>query len=182
MVLTVSMAVAVALVAVAWATGGLRAVPKPEPRKPVRLIDLGRYAVDVTGALLHRESGGPVTLDATLRVTDHPRRSWPDRRCCFPTVFRTRTTRRTLVNAHTSGPRQQIVREVSKAVPDGERHDVASGETNRAQRQHRGGSGHASRADVAVAVDATVIIHLFRSSDRVDPSGLPYGPGPRMPE
>jgi hypothetical protein len=75
MLLTVSTASAVAVVAGAWATGGLRAVPRPQPRKPASSIDLGRYDVDVTGAVLHRETGGPVTLDVTLRVADKDSRS-----------------------------------------------------------------------------------------------------------
>jgi hypothetical protein len=75
LVLGISMASAVALLAGVWADGGLRAAPRPASRRPATSIDLGRYAVDVTGALLHRETGGPVTLDVTLRVTDQDSRS-----------------------------------------------------------------------------------------------------------
>jgi hypothetical protein len=75
MVLSVSMACAAALVAGVWADGGLRATPRPEPRRPTTSLDLGRYSVDVTGAVLHRQAGGPVTLDVTLRVTDQDSRS-----------------------------------------------------------------------------------------------------------
>jgi hypothetical protein len=74
-VLGVSMACAVALVAGLWADGGLRASPRPEPRKPATSLDLGRYAVDVTGAVLHQPAGGPSTLEVTLRVTDQDSRS-----------------------------------------------------------------------------------------------------------
>jgi hypothetical protein len=75
LVMGVSMASAAALIAGVWADGGLRAAPRPESRGPATSIDLGRYAVDVTGALLHQETGGPVTLDVTMRVTDQDSRS-----------------------------------------------------------------------------------------------------------
>jgi hypothetical protein len=78
-VLIVSVAIAVtlaaALVAAVWAAGGLRADPRPQQRDFASSIDLGRYAVRVTGAVLHRPAHGPVTLDVTLRVTDQDSRS-----------------------------------------------------------------------------------------------------------
>jgi hypothetical protein len=72
--LTAAAATAVMLIGSAYATGGLRTVPKPQPRRPEQTLDLGRYAVAVTGAVLHRQAGGLI-LDVTLRVKSKDRRS-----------------------------------------------------------------------------------------------------------
>lgn len=77
LVLTSATVCAVALVVAAWATGGLRAAPRPQVRAAANSVDLGRYAVRVTDAVLRRESYGGVVLIVTLRVTDKDDRSVP---------------------------------------------------------------------------------------------------------
>lgn len=72
---TIAVTLAAGLIAAVWANGGLRADPRPEPRAFARPIDLGRYTVSVTGAVLHRPGRRSIALDVTLRVTDQDSRS-----------------------------------------------------------------------------------------------------------
>ncbi|GAA4640678.1 hypothetical protein GCM10023196_107170 [Actinoallomurus vinaceus] len=71
-----SVAVPVALLVGVWATGGLRAAPRPRIRRPATAVDLGAYAVTVTDAVLRRPApGSVVSLTVTLRVKNKERRS-----------------------------------------------------------------------------------------------------------
>jgi hypothetical protein len=60
-----------------WATGGLRAVPRPLPHSAAMAVDLGRYVVRVNDAVIRQIKRGGVTLTVTLRVTVKDRRSVP---------------------------------------------------------------------------------------------------------
>lgn len=73
--LTLTASSAVALLIGAWAAGGLRPALRPEPRRPGSPIDLGRYEVRVTDAVLHRPAERLVTLDVTLRLRSKDTRS-----------------------------------------------------------------------------------------------------------
>ncbi|MCO5968992.1 hypothetical protein [Actinoallomurus soli] len=76
LLLGVSVAVVLALLAAVWATGGLRAATRPRTRPPGALVDLGRYTVRVTdAALVHRRQNGVLLLTVTLQVTSEDRTS-----------------------------------------------------------------------------------------------------------
>jgi hypothetical protein len=77
LLLTASTTVAAALLVGAWATGGLRAVPRPRPHSAATPVDLGRYELRVNDALLRQEKATGVILTVTLRVTAKDRRSVP---------------------------------------------------------------------------------------------------------
>ncbi|MEV0403549.1 hypothetical protein [Actinoallomurus sp. NPDC050550] len=73
---TISVALAVVLLIGVWATGGLRAAPRPRIRRPATAIDLGGYEVTVTDAVLRRPArGSVVSLLVTLGVKNKERRS-----------------------------------------------------------------------------------------------------------
>lgn len=74
LLLSVSVVVVLGLLAAVWATGGLRAAARPRTRPTGTPVDLGRYVVRVTDAVLvHRRSNDSTLLTVSLQVTskDH---------------------------------------------------------------------------------------------------------------
>src|SRR5690349_3856608 len=75
--LTASAACAVALVVGAWATGGLRAAPRPRPHAARSPVDLVRYELRVDDAVVRYSKRIGSLFLITLRVTDKDDRSVP---------------------------------------------------------------------------------------------------------
>ncbi|MEV5704639.1 hypothetical protein [Actinoallomurus sp. NPDC052274] len=77
LLLTASAMCAAALLAGLWATGGLRAAPRPAQRSAKTAVDLGRYRLRVADVVVRQVKRGGATLVVTLRVTVRDRRSLP---------------------------------------------------------------------------------------------------------